>query len=127
MTLFQNSTLDSFVMDARQEESRGKRTEVLLPLVPVDSLVNELSLPWVDFIKMDIEGAERNALRGAARTIRRWKPRMSIATENLVDDSEVLPDTVLRISPDYQVFCGPCELKGLLSVAPQVLYFRPSS
>ena len=35
--------------------------------VTIDDVVRELEVPRVDFIKTDIEGAERQALRGAAR------------------------------------------------------------
>ena len=38
-------------------------------------------MPRLDFIKMDIEGAERNALRGAQDTMRRFHPKLVIATE----------------------------------------------
>ena len=52
----------------------------------IDQMVAELGLPRVDFITMDIEGAEKPALRGAAQTLRKFKPRMAIASEHLPDD-----------------------------------------
>ena len=42
---------------------------VELPLTTIDKMVSELNLARVDFIKMDIEGAEPNALRGGRGTI----------------------------------------------------------
>src|SRR5260370_17207178 len=42
-----------------------------LPLTTIDKIVSELALDRVDFIKMDIEGAEPNALRGARSEERR--------------------------------------------------------
>jgi len=39
----------------------------------------ERNLPIVDFIKMDIEGAELPALRGSVRTIREHQPDLAIA------------------------------------------------
>lgn len=46
----------------------------------IDRFVEEEKLDRVDFIKMDIEGAEEPALRGAARTLRRFRPRLSLAS-----------------------------------------------
>ncbi len=95
---------------------------VLVPLTTIDKLVAELKLPRVDFIKMDIEGAEVPALSGAQGTIARFKPRLAIATEHKPDDEYTIPAAVRKIRADYQMECGPClEAKG--HVRPDVLYF----
>ena len=51
------------MIGARSDEHAGK---VEVPVTTLDKIVEELRLPRVDFIKMDIEGAEREALRGAS-------------------------------------------------------------
>jgi len=95
---------------------------VQVRLTTIDKLVAELNLPRVDFIKMDIEGAEVPALAGARATITRFKPRMAIATEHKPDDEYAIPSAVRNIRPDYQMECGPClEAKG--RVRPDVLDF----
>lgn len=71
-------------------------------LTTVDSEVSALGLDRVDFIKADIEGAERHALRGAAGTIKQFGPRMAICTYHLPDDPEVIADTVTSMRP-YKV------------------------
>jgi FkbM family methyltransferase len=123
MYLYQNSVLDSFVLDQRPEESHRKPKKVPLPLTTIDRIVEELNLPRVDFIKMDIEGAERNALQGARSTVRSHHPRMSVAVENLEDDYLVVPETVANLSQNYRFTCGPCRQVGLLQTRPDILYF----
>lgn len=51
-----------------------------LPLVTIDEYCRREGVDRVDFIKMDIEGAEEAALRGAERTLRTLRPRLSIAS-----------------------------------------------
>ena len=61
-----NSAADSFVINPKDAHATGEK----LPLTTIDKLVAELNLPRVDFIKMDIEGAEVKALHGGRKTSR---------------------------------------------------------
>jgi hypothetical protein len=72
----------------------------------IDRIVSELQLPRVDFIKLDIEGAERNAMAGASTTIKTYRPRMAIASYHHSDDLEVLPPLALSAQPDYSTCVG---------------------
>jgi hypothetical protein len=81
---------------------------VQVPLTTIDKQVAELGLARVDFIKMDIEGAESNALAGARDTISRFKPRMAITAEHKPGDEIDIPRAVRAIRTDYQMECGPC-------------------
>ena len=76
--------------------------DVSVPVTTIDKIVDELGLPHVDFIKSDIEGAERNALAGATNTLYRFKPRMAIAGYHLIDDLTVLPAIALKAQPMYK-------------------------
>lgn len=58
----------------------------------------------VTFIKMDVEGEEKNALSGALKTIKTYKPRMLISAYHRTEDLLSLPETVLNINPDYKVY-----------------------
>ncbi len=57
------------------DETRGPTT---VNAISLDDLVSRLSLPRVDWIKMDIEGAETEALVGAEVTLRRFHPALFI-------------------------------------------------
>jgi len=96
--------------------------KVRVPLTTIDKLAAELNLPRVDFIKMDVEGAEVPALHGARATIRRFKPRLAIATEHKADDEYTIPATVRDLRPDYRMECGQC-LEENGRVRPDVLFF----
>jgi FkbM family methyltransferase len=97
-------------------------TTLKVPLTTIDEIVTELNLPKVDFIKMDVEGAEVRAIAGARATMARFKPRLAIAAEHKPDDEFTIPAAVRRVRADYQMQCGPClEAKG--HVRPDVLYF----
>ena len=94
-----------------------------MPLTTIDELVSELKLRRVDFIKIDIEGAEKRALTGPRCTLVTYKPQLAIAAEHLPDDGEAIQMALVKLSPSYKVECGPCVDMGS-SVTPDVLYFR---
>ena len=112
-----NSAGDSFVI---QREGSHK---VRLPLTTIDKMVAELGLPRVDYIKMDIEGAEPKALAGANSTIARWKPRLSISAYHEPDHPVTIPTVIRGIRGDYRMECGPCEEHDG-QIHPDILYFR---
>jgi FkbM family methyltransferase len=53
---------------------------ITVPTAALDSLVEEGKVLPPDFVKMDIEGAELLALRGASRTFQRFRPVLFLAT-----------------------------------------------
>lgn len=57
----------------------------------------------VDYIKADIEGSERHMLRGAEKTIRKFKPKIAIRTYHLPDDSVVLEKLLKDFCPEYKI------------------------
>jgi len=85
--------------------------------------VSELKLERVDFIKMDIEGAERRALAGAYSTLKKYRPRLAIAAYHLPDDPEIIPRVVNSTWSGYRMGCGPCNEYDYV-IRPGVLYFR---
>lgn len=58
-----------------------------------DMIGNELKLTRLDFIKVDVQGAERSFLKGAKDTIRTFKPKMLI---------EVAGEDSIRFAKDMQ-------------------------
>ena len=69
----------------------------------IDSVcISDLGVDRVDVIKMDIEGAEADALQGAREVIRRWRPRLAISAYHRVDDFFRLPVLIRSIEPRYR-------------------------
>ena len=75
---------------------------LLVRAVTIDQTVAALTLDSVDFIKMDIEGAERHALTGARETLARYGPRMALCVYHREDDPVVVPTVVLAARPSYR-------------------------
>ncbi len=64
------------------------------------------NLRKVDFIKMDIEGAELDAIAGAEGIIREFKPRLAISAYHRPEDFWLIPARLKAINPDYQLYFG---------------------
>ena len=95
-----------------------------IEVTTLDALAGELKLDRVDFVKMDIEGSEANALRGARQVIQRWKPRMAISSYHVKGDPAALSALVWSTRSDYLV-----DTKDLIqaphgSTVPKVLFFH---
>lgn len=113
-----NRAADSVVI---QRDSA--KVKVQVPLTTIDKLVDELKLERVDFVKMDIEGAEVNALKGAQATIAKYKPRMSLSSYHVPTDPVEIPKAVRSAWPGVKINCGPCAFVNG-KVRPDVLYFH---
>ncbi len=63
---------------------------IMIITYTIDDLCRDKNLNSIDFIKMDIEGAELEALKGAVVTIRKFKPKLAISVyHNLKDFWEI--------------------------------------
>jgi FkbM family methyltransferase len=83
---------------------------IAVAITTLDAFVYENNIPHVDFIKADIEGAERFMLKGARNTIKRFHPRLAICIYHLPDDKEVLTKIIQDIDPSYKIKCSSTKL-----------------
>lgn len=58
----------------------------------------------VTFIKMDIEGAEYEALKGCENIIKLQQPKLAICIYHKPEDIFVLPQLILEYNPNYKLF-----------------------
>lgn len=76
-------------------------TKKEIELTTLDEVAEELCLDHVDFIKMDIEGAEQLAIRGADRLIKRFMPKWSISSYHIDFDNEPQHPKLVSIIREY--------------------------
>ena len=81
-----------WVIEEAKQADAPERTE-RVRVVTLDDFVAERSIDRLDFIKIDTEGAEINVLRGAANSIRRFRPGMFV---------EVNPEALARFGRQPQ-------------------------
>jgi FkbM family methyltransferase len=120
LPLHLSSVGDSHSVAIGQDSGKDQTIE----LTTIDALVGDLKLPRVDFIKIDIEGAEKNALLGAKQTLKRARPRLAVSSYHKKGDPAEICSTVWTLQPSYLV-----ESKDRLrcpdgSEIPKVLFFH---
>ncbi|MDR3128914.1 MAG: FkbM family methyltransferase [Tannerellaceae bacterium] len=74
-----------------------------ISITTLDQFVAENNLTKIDFIKADIEGAERDMLRGASHVLKTFAPKLAICTYHLPDDPYILKQIILDANPNYTV------------------------
>ncbi|MGI9038525.1 MAG: FkbM family methyltransferase [Gemmatimonadota bacterium] len=75
-------TVTDFGLDSRRTSpSFGDSSGSLsVPMTTIDEFVDARHLTHVDFIKLDVEGSEEDALLGARRTLERYRPKLTVAS-----------------------------------------------
>jgi FkbM family methyltransferase len=72
--------------------------------ITIDDFVAQNKIPRVDFIKMDIEGAEGNALEGARNVIIQYKPTLAIAIYHSNEQFVDVPKWILDLNLGYKIY-----------------------
>lgn len=83
--------------------------------------LDSFGIDGITFLKMDIEGAELDALVGARETIRRCHPRMAICVYHQASDLWRIPQEVVSIRDDYTIYLR----HYTEGVTETVMYFMP--
>lgn len=72
----------------------------------IDDFVSNNKVGKIDFIKMDIEGAELNALKGAIETIKKQKPKLAICVYHSMEDFGTIPKFINELNLGYKFYLG---------------------
>jgi FkbM family methyltransferase len=100
---------------------------ISVPVTTIDIFVKEKGLNRVDFIKLDVEGAEYDAIRGAVETFKKFRPHciLAIHPEPIIakgDTLENIYDFVVnagyKVTLDEQALSKEdfCKNKGLVDL-----------
>lgn len=87
--------------DPAAADPHGRET-VELTTESIDALVARGALPRVDFLKVDVEGADVSVLEGAAQTLQEHRPRLALACYHKPDDLVRIPDLVADLGLAYR-------------------------
>lgn len=79
--------------------AKGKQTEV--EARSLDSILNGES---VDYIKYDVEGAEKEALEGSVNTIKDFSPTLLVSAYHRSEDLFALPLQLHSLYPNYSLY-----------------------
>jgi FkbM family methyltransferase len=107
----------------RDDASRGAifaaDGDIEMPVTTIDTVLGGQRLTYV---KMNIEGAEIDALQGGRNAIRKWRPRLALSVYHRAADLWRIPQLVLELNPDYQLYLRQHD-GGIIET---VLYALPS-
>ena len=67
----------------------------------LDSLLKNVS---ISYLKMDVEGMECAALRGAKRMIQEFHPKLAVCTYHSNSDMIEVPKTILQLDASYKLY-----------------------
>lgn len=76
--------------------------EISVSVRAIDHVIPEEE--QVTFIKMDIEGSELEALKGARHTIQRCKPKLAISLYHKPEDMTEIPLYIQSLVPEYKFY-----------------------
>lgn len=83
--------------DARKVNFEGVTT---IETVALDEVLKGKN---ITYLKLDVEGAEYDALIGASNLIKECRPRMAVSVYHKPEDFVVLADLVLKMHEDYRI------------------------
>lgn len=100
-------------------EGPGK---VTCELVSIDSFCQHNHINHVDCIKLDVEGSELAALKGARQVILRDHPKLIVCLYHKPVDMVEIPEYLHELAPEYQLFLAHSSCQFM----DTVLYARVS-
>jgi FkbM family methyltransferase len=75
----------------------------MIAITTLDKFVEKNHIKRIDFIKADIEGAERDMLKGAAHVLKHFAPKLALCTYHFPDDPQIMEKLIMDANPNYTV------------------------
>ena len=105
---------------SNQKVSQG---DFQVSTLSIDDFVRRYEVPRVDFIKMDVEGAELAALKGAMETIKTHRPRLAISVYHSLGDFVDIPSYLSSLGVGYRFYLDHSSISSeetVLFAVPEV-------
>ena len=80
-------------------------------MTSIDDFVEANNIEKLDFIKMDVEGFEESAIRGAIKTLKRFHPKLAICLYHQSSDILSIPKLIHETVQDYHLYVR-CRMEG---------------
>ena len=81
-----------------------KNSSQKLSTISIDDFVKEKNLAKIDFIKMDIEGAEIATLLGAKETLTKYQPKLAISIYHDIEHYYKIPYYINSLNLNYSFY-----------------------
>lgn len=98
-----SSGTDIILDEAKYVAKYGCQAPVYIDGITVDTFCKEQGVV-PDFIKADIEGAERKLITGARETLSKIKPKLAICAYHFPNDIYELPLMIHECNPEYRLY-----------------------
>lgn len=105
------------ILENNSTQNNCKHDYQALNINTIDNLIKEK----IDYIKLDIEGAEQDAIIGATKSIKKHHPILAICIYHKAQDWYKVPQLVLQIREDYNIYLR----HYMEGVYETVMYFIP--
>jgi FkbM family methyltransferase len=91
----------------------NKRGTVQVEGVAIDTILDGKE---ITFLKMDVEGAEIEALNGATKIIAKQQPKLAICVYHKITDHWEIPLLIKSLNPNYRIFMRHHDRTGIETV-----------
>ncbi len=81
-----------------------KEGDIRVETRTIDSFVEENNMQRLDFLKMDIEGSEMEAIKGAKKTIQKFRPKMALCVYHKPTDIFTIYEKILEFDSKYKFY-----------------------
>lgn len=109
--VYSENTILRFKSDFESSSVRNDGA-AFISAIKLDDYIKEK----VTFIKMDIEGSEKQALIGAKNIIQKYKPKLAICIYHRTEDLWEIPQIVKEYVPEYKIYVRHHSKYGLDTV-----------
>lgn len=98
------STDTTLYFDQEEISAGGRLSEEGRYRVPVTTIDSAVSEDKITYIKMDVEGAELESLKGASNTIIKDAPKLAICIYHKKEDLWKIPKYILSLNKNYRFY-----------------------